>query len=286
MGICAGLIGLAGMAYGQILPGSPTMLWAPVFYANHPDPFADQQTGSSEADIIGDANHPSLYMRYHDGGWNDPAAGWIAFRLRLAADVNPPGFTGAAFVGIDASLDGRLDLFVGVNNQGSGDHVGIWNPGNGQNISPSTTTIITPPVKSYTETTNNYSFMPVTATSDPTALSYDLDGGGRTDQFLTFVLPFADLVQMLAARGIQDFTKDSPMRLVAATATQANSLNQDLNGVTGGVNSSSTWEQLGAISMTYSASSITPIPEPSPAWLVAAGGMMVLCWRWRRGGQK
>ena len=209
-------------------------------------------------------------MRYNDGGFGSPTNGYLAFRLRVGADLNPSGYLCAAIVGMDANLDGRLDLFIGVNNQGSGNHIGLWNPGNGLNISPSTTSIVSPATVSYAETGSTYGFTDVNSTIDPPALSFDLNGDGRTDQFLSFVVPFSDVVAAMAARGIAGFTKDTPMRLVAATATQDNSLNQDLIGVAGGVNSTITWEQLGALTEIYSASSqgrcLNRQPWHSSAW--------------------
>src|SRR5437764_9541980 len=65
--------------------------WTPIRYSNNnPDPSNDQQTGSSEGDIVG----------------------------------------------IDANHDGAIDLFLGVNNSGAANTVGIWNPGAGLNVSP------------------------------------------------------------------------------------------------------------------------------------------------------
>jgi hypothetical protein len=269
----------ASTGLGQILPNSPAPQWVTVLFGNNnfPDPSSDQQTGSAEADIVGNRGHPSLYMRYHDGGVGSPTNGYLGFRLRVGADLTPPGFLGAALVGMDANLDGRLDLFIGVNNQGSGNHVGLWNPGNGLNISPSTTSIVSPATVSYAETGSTYGFADVDSTIDPPALSFDLNGDSRTDQFLSFVVPFADVVAALAARGIAGFTKDTPMRLVAATATQDNSLNQDLIGVAGGVNSTTPWEQLGALTEPYSASSQGPVPEPSimALFFVAVVGFLI-----------
>lgn len=269
---------LESTASGQIAPGSPTTQWVAIQYGNnnYPDPSADQQTGSPEADIVGNTNHPSLYMKYNDGGFGSPTNGYLGFRFRLGADQNPSGFTGAAFVGMDVNLDGKLDLFVGVNNQGSGNHIGLWSPGNGLNISPSTTSIVSPASRMYTETSGNYSFTAISTTIDPPLLTLDINADGKTDQFLSFVVPFSDLVAAIAARGISGFTKDTPLRLVAATATQDNSLNQDLNGVTGGVNSSSTWDQLGATTLTYSASSMAPLPEPSALSLLGLGAACVM----------
>src|SRR5206468_1575246 len=108
-------------------------------------------------------------------------------------------------------------------------------------------------------------------TSDPFATSLDLDGGGKTDQFLSFVVPFGEVAGELAMHGITGFTKDTPMRLVAATATQDNSLNQDLNGVAGGINSASTWDSLGVFTLTYSSSGTAPAPEPPSSVFCLAG---------------
>jgi len=263
-------VGIGQSANAQIAPTSPTTTWAPILTSGGtvPDPINDQQTGSSESDIIGNLANPAFYMKYNDGGASGPTNGWVGFRLRVAADVSPAGFKGAAFVGVDANLDGRLDLFIGVNNQGSGDQIGLWNPGTGQNISPSTTTLVNPAIKTYTETASDYDFRAVNATIDPAATTFDLDGAGKTDQFLSFVVSFPDIVSQLAALGITGFTRDTPMRLLAATATQDNSLNEDLNGVAGGINSSTTWQALGGFSQPYSFSSTTPVPEPASGPLV------------------
>jgi hypothetical protein len=80
----------------------------------------------------------------------------------------------------------------------------------------------------------------------------------------------------LNARGISGFSGSSPMQLIAATATQANSLNEDLNGVNGGVNSSLSWVQLGAISRAYAPDGIVPVPEPSATTMCSAAGLLIL----------
>lgn len=245
------------VALAQPNPNSPTTQWVPILYGNgnHPDPSADQQTGSAESDIVGNAGEPSLYLQYNSG--------YLGFRLRVGADMSPAGFKGDAFIGLDANGNGPLDLFIGVDNSGSPNQLGIWDPGNGLNTSPSTTTIVSTPLLSYTETSTDYGFTPVNATINPGATNFDLNSDGKTDQFLTFYVPFTNIVSALAAENITGFTTNSPMQLVAATATQPNSLNEDLNGVSGGINSSLTWSQLGGISLSYSPDGIAPVPEPS-----------------------
>lgn len=243
---------------------SPTTTWTPVLYANNnPDPSKDQQTGSAEGDIVGNALNPSVYTTFGNAGTPSLADGTLAFRIRLGADVSPGGFKTAMFVGIDANSDGALDLFLGVNNSGAANTVGIWDPGAGLNISPSSTTIVSTPLVSYAITAANYSWTQVTATNDPNATSFDLDAGGpgEPDFFLSYSIPFADIVTQLAANGITGFNENSSMSYVVSTATQANSLNQDLNGVAGSVNSSLTWAQLGVQSNTMTPAGVAVVPE-------------------------
>jgi hypothetical protein len=251
-----------------------TSSWTAILYSNNnPDPSNDQQTGATEGDIVGNAAHPSAYTMFGDGGTPSLTDGTLAFRIRLGEDSNPSGFKTALFVGIDANSDGKLDLFLGVNNSGSANTIGIWNPGAGANVSPSTTSMVSTPLVSYTETASNYSWMAVNSTNDPTVGSAtDLDGGGNDDFFLGFSIPFSDIVAQLAAVGIT-IDQNSSLTYVIATATQANSLNQDLNGVSGGVNSSLTWSQLGVLSNPMTAAGMSLVAEVNPSILV---GLLLL----------
>jgi hypothetical protein len=250
---------------------SPTTDWVPVTYgSNHPDPSNDQQTGSSESDIVGDASHPSAYTTFGDAGTPSLTDGVLGFRIRLGADQSPAGFKGALFVGIDANGDGALDLFIGVNNSGSSDMIGIWNPGSGANISPNTTSIVSAALVSYTITALNYNWSAVNITIDPTVGSAtDLNGDGKNDYFLTFSVPFADVIAQLNAKGITGINQNSTFSYVIATATQANSLNQDLNGVGGSYDPNATWSTLGVISDPITPGGISPVPEPGAALMAA-----------------
>ena len=128
---------------------------------------------------------------------------------------------------------------------------------------------------SYKQTDASYRWEPVTAESDPLAGLYDIDGGGATDYFLSFAVPFADVVDQLYVRGIT-IDEATHVSYVMATATQANSLNQDLNGVKGSVNSPVTWADLGVASTPITATG--QLPEPSTALLALVGvaGLRVL----------
>ena len=250
---------------------SPTDGWTPIRYSNNnPDPSNDQQTGSSEGDIVGNALHPSAYTIFGDAGTPSTTDGTLGFRVRLGADVNPSGFKTALFVGIDANNDGKLDLFLGVNNSGAANTVGIWNPGAGLNVSPNTTSIVATPLVSYVPTAGNYNWSQVNTTIDPSVgTATDIDGGGQTDYFLSFSVPLSDIIAQLAAVGITGFDENSTLSYVIATATQANSLNQDLNGVDKNYDGAMTWSLLGVLSDPMTVSGLAVVPEVNPAlWIV------------------
>src|SRR5205085_1730403 len=173
--------------------------WTPIRYSNNnPDPSNDQQTGSSEGDIVGNALHPSAYTIFGDGGTPSTTDGTLGFRVRLGADVNPAGFKTALFVGIDAN-----------------------------------------------------------------------HGGAQPDFFLSFSIPLSDIIAQLAAVGITGFDENSTLNYVIATATQANSLNQDLNGVDKNYDGAMTWSLLGVLSDPISVNGISVVPEVNPGlWIV------------------
>ena len=70
-----------------------------------------------------------------------------------------------------------------------------------------------------------------------------------------------------------NFDETSPIAYVAATATQVNSLNADLNGVDADLSSIETWGALGALSPEVNADG-TPVPEPKTYALIF--GMLAL----------
>lgn len=241
---------------------SPTTGWTPITYgSNNPDPSSDQQTGSSEGDIVGNLAHPSAYSAFGDAGTPSLTDGTMGFRIRVGADQNPVGFKTAMFFGIDANSDGVLDLFIGVNNSGGADTVGIWDPGAGANVSPNTTSIVSTPLVSYTPTASNYYWTAVNTTIDPTVgAATDLNADGKNDYFLTFSVAFADVVTQLNAKGITGIDQNSAISYVIATATQANSLNQDLNGVGASYDPNATWSSLGVVSDPITLGAV-PVPE-------------------------
>jgi len=253
--------------------------WTEIAYpiATTPDAPNDHQTGIAEGDIVGNnTGDPAVLTNFDDNGTPGILTdGYVAFRVRLGEDKPPAGFTAFFGVGMDANTDGVIDLFLAVDNSpsGGGNKIAIFSPGAGANTSPSTTSIITTPLVSYAENNplyDNYDFSSVT-TIDPLETNTDLDSGGKVDYYLTFVVPFDDIVAQLGTLGIT-FDENSTVQYVFGTSTQTNALNQDLAGPTGGTTSTLTWEQLGAISLEYTASG-SPVPEPSTALLLGMGLM-------------
>jgi len=269
--LAAAVLWLPATAVGApIVMNSPTTSWTPVLYASSPpDAVNDQGTGHAEADIVGDLSHPAFYTAFDDAGTAALTDGVLGFRVRLGADQNPAGFGHVATVGIDANLDGALDIFVVVRNTGNPNQIALYDAGIGANTSPATTSLTASGI-AYGETASNYNWSPVTVTIDPSATLFDVDADGSIDHFLSFAVPLQDLVNRLALLGVTGVNQNTAFQYVIGTSTQANALNQDLGGPAGGTNSSSTWAVLGATSLAYSAAG-TPVPEPGTAFLLGLG---------------
>ena len=261
-----------------VMVTNPTTYWSPV--APLGDLVADRQTGGDEVDLVGNAGTPSFYMAFDGGGTPLLTDGTLAFRARLAGEQTPAGFSSVLFVGMDADLNGDIDLYLGVGQFGSKGLIEIFGPGSNTNVSPSTTSIAAyKPAQSYTLTASNYNWSPVTLSLDPTAATLDFGGTGGNDYFLSFAVPFADIVARLATQGIA-VTEDTSMRYVMATSMQGNALNADLNGVGKNYDGNATWEDLGGFSDPMAPGTL--VPEPGSAMLLAAAGVLVMRRRRRR----
>ena len=256
--------------HAQINVTSPTTEWTTILY---PGTFSDYpldvQATSIDLDIVGDGDNPGFYSRFDNGGTDTLGTdGWLGFRLRLAGDQSPLGFSGQAWVGADVDGNGSLDIFIGTN----ASTISIHDAGTGANTSPSTTSIESTAVWSTAATADLYDWSPVSVSLDPPITHFDIDNDNKpdTDHFLTFVVPFAELVAAVETlTGLTAFNDASSLAYVAATASQGQTLNSDLNAVDGGVNSSISWTDLGGITPTLGVDGEPyAVPEPSLAALL------------------
>lgn len=252
----------------------PTTNFNTVPFPNQNDFFNDQQTGQGGADIVGDATNSGFYSAY-DGTY-------LYYRVRFGAtDGNGQNvaFSGLFWVGIDGNSDGVIDLFLGVNNQGSTKVLQFVSAGTGANNSPSTTSIGTAQAQyQIAESATNFNYGSVTTTLQPGVTNTDLNGDSKTDSFLTFRVAFAGASgtptlqgAMLGIAGI-NLTANSPLSYVIATSTQSNSLNQDIGGLPKNFDGTQTWTALGAITPALTLSGTPPpVPEPGTVALCASG---------------
>ena len=260
---------IAGAARAAAIdPNSPTSSWTAVFYPTTPDAPGDHGTGDPEGDIVGDPSNAALYSTFDDAGTPSTTDGNIAFRVRMSGDSNPPGWENFVTVGLDAGEDALndIDIYLGADGQGSGDHIGIHDAGAGANTSPSTTTLTAIPALQWALTATNFDWSPVDGSIDPGVTNTDFGAEGN-DFFLSFIVPFDDIVAQLLLDGIS-VDEATAFRYVMGTSTQPNALNQDVGASSGGWSDTTTWDVLGAISNPLAP---VPTPEPSPLSLVLLG---------------
>jgi hypothetical protein len=267
---------LAGLRVSAVQVNDPSTLWQ-AFPGNY-DFAGDQQAGSPAGDIVGTTSNPGFFTTFNSNGLASNTDGTLGFRIRLDAaggPANKPAFDRVAWVGIDADLNGSIDMFMGANFQGSRSELSIRDVGSGLNNSPNSTSVSSTAAYTYTPGALNYDYRMV---------NYMLDGGttndittnttGDPDYYLSFFMPLQDIVNFLITKGIY-ITDNSPLRYVLATSTQANNLNQDIGGIMGSTNSTSTWGQLGAFTPTITGSG-TVIPEPGSALILASGVLLLM----------
>jgi uncharacterized protein (TIGR03382 family) len=250
------------------------------------DYLVDQQTGQPSSDIVGGTGgtynaYDAGFFTNWDAGTASNTDGTLGFRVRLDdKDTNQGAYRGVFWVGMDANSDGMLDVFMGVDNQGSSQSLGIYDAGVYQqnplisNSSPNTTTISSTAATSYTVSSSNYNYRPVSFSTDGGTTNDITSGGTDTDYYLSFTINFADVVNFLNTQGIS-ITDASPLRYVIGTATQHNSINQDIGLLPKNFDGSQTWEQLGGLSPTMNATG-TVVPEPSAALLGGLGFVALL----------
>ncbi|MBW2421793.1 MAG: hypothetical protein JRH19_24865 [Deltaproteobacteria bacterium] len=282
-----GLLALPGWALADpIVPSSPTTLWTQVDYPTLPPPDAagDHGTNRTETDVVGDAADASFYTIFDDAGTPLTTDGNIGFRVRVSGDSQGAGFNNFLMVGLDFGEDatGDIDLFLGVNGRGRRDNVAIFRPGATANVSPTTTSLLTPAAQRYPQDSDNYAFSSMNGTIDPGVLTTDFGSDG-TDRFISFVVPFDAIVTEMFALNMT-IDENSKVRYVVGTGTRPTLLDQDLSGTTAGWSDPRSWDELGTSSFVYLLRG-TRAPEPGTATLVCIG-LLLLSARRRAGGRR
>jgi hypothetical protein len=239
--------------------GGPTTDWTPMTFGGPADPLSD--AGNAEAEIVGDASHSAVYYAFDDFGTPSTTDGTLYFRMRLGRDLGAAGFTRTAVLGVDADLDGDLDVFLGI----IGSSTVFIRSSTGAATSPVNTGIGPSIGFDVAATAANSNWSAVSATTDPTATDFDLNGDG-TDHFISWSVDFATVVTALQTLGIGGFTEGTAVRFVAGTSTGNVNINADLTGTDGNTGSSSTWAALGATNP-----SPIPVPEPGTGALLGLG---------------
>lgn len=239
------------------------------------DYLVDQQTGQAAGDIVGgtggtfNSYDAGFFVNWDAGNANSNTDGVLGYRVRLDEAGQGNQFNRVLWVGMDADMNGDIDVYFGVDKQGNSSAMGIYGPGTKTNTSPSTTSVDSVATTSYTISASNYNYRAVTTGDGGTSLDITTSTSGDTDYYLSFTINFQDVVNYLNSQGIS-ITDASSFRYVLGTSTQHNSFNQDLGNVNGGANSSTTWEQLGGFSPIMNATG-TVVPEPSAALLGGLG---------------
>ncbi|MBW2420274.1 MAG: PEP-CTERM sorting domain-containing protein [Deltaproteobacteria bacterium] len=267
----------------SFLPNSPTTLWTPISSPGTvPDTSGDQGTGKDEGDIVGDDDDPAFYVAFDNAGTSSKVDGTLGFRIRLSDDSQSAGFNNFLVIGLDFG-GGDIDVFLGVDGQGGTDEILIYQPGGGTNTSPATTSILTPALLSYDFSTSNYDFSSVNNTIDPGVETTDFGNNG-TDQFLSFTLPFNDLVTQMGVLGIT-IDEDTGVGYIVGTGNNPTNLNQDVNGTESGWDDPTAWTDPdnGGGSFVYLVTG-ERTPEPNTFTLVMLGLIGLSCVR-RRGAQ-
>lgn len=277
-------LALASVPYPSALSATvsaPSGEWTPL--AGNYDFFDDLQPGHPDTNIVGSGTDYGLFVTHNENGPASDTDGTFGFRLRLdgpGGNKNDTKYTRAAYLGIDADFNDSLDVYVGLNFSGSRQELGLYAPGPGANNSPGSTSVESTPFKTYAVNPDNFNYRPVDNPRDGgTTNDLNPDSKGGTDYYLSVLVDFADIVSYLSEKGII-INDSSPLRFVAATSTQGNNLNEDIAGIRGDGNSTSTWTELGVFTDKVTASG-TVIPEPQSG-LLAIGGLALACLRRRR----
>jgi hypothetical protein len=241
----------------------------------------DQQTGQKTDDFVGNSTTYAFQQKAGTiGGTN-----YILFRARMGdfQGVNQVGGNGMNLgVGfnLDNSVNGSIDLVMMMSKTNQTNAIlQFGTPGTGANDGPSTTTwtfATQTPVTltlynptSQNPTTANFYVQSATAVD---GVKLNTGNTNVQDSWVTFGVTFATLQN--AARTYSNnsasfsnftVTYSTPLTMIGFTSTQANALNQDLAGVTGGIGNSASTSSFATLGATTIATTVDPAPVPEPS---------------------
>lgn len=248
------------------------------------DPLADQQTGQYDSDFVSSVtngqSNPGFFVQY---GLIDGVE-YFAFRIVLN-EYKTTGNLVNIRIGFDGNEDGVIDLFMGPSLQNNQTGLVFQGTGTGANVSPSTTTLTSAFYPTSAGVGNalpfsstNFSNIELTpaniATYYPGWVSQNGKNPGDNDAIISFAIPLADINAALAQLG-KDFTvwPETLLRWVAFTATQNNSINQDVYGLPKIANNNGVGNTLYTSFLPLMNAYGYPVPEPSSYGLLLGAGM-------------
>lgn len=287
----------AQLAVSVTAPSSGFQSWMSPGGSMQTEPTADQQTGIPAADFMGvyantlgytpipAINVPAAMLTAGKIGADD----YIVFRFRMVDKNGNKTYVGSALtVGLsfpDLTVAGKVTIYATVDSSQQGNKFFFQSPGAGLNESPSTTSLDggvfagNPYSKAAPLTLSAFNFDYRTATTMPVPeASYDRSGTSGTDQnsFVTFAVKFTDIqaaTRALTGNSFFVFDYSTEMAFLAFTASQTNSINQDIQGTATQASNSltTTWTSMGAFSDYVTAEGYKkPVPEAATVAQVGA----------------
>ena len=223
----------------------------------------DQQTGQGQDDMVGSASDPGFWI----GSGLIGGVESIGFRVQLDKVGNKTEYTGNFRVGLEIEGDDDVDLFLGpkLSGNAAGQGIVFQLAGPDLNTSPSTTSIgNATDLIAFTADNYNYQVNP----NDPA------DFNGDADAILTFALSFDALNTYISNNWASIYNGTDPLptaptidgssvlRFIAFTATNTNTINQDLFGIDG-IQPDVTFSGGGGFSAPTYGDGSSAIPEPS-----------------------
>ncbi|WOH37806.1 putative Ig domain-containing protein [Thalassotalea fonticola] len=235
--------------------GGASSAWKAIMKGSNFDPNGDTQAGAEAVELVGDADHSVLYTLYDDQGTVTNADDSIAYRIRLGGTKDSAVYV----IGIDANLDGKIDLFLNANGKQNGRAIEFVDPGNGANISPNTTSMENNSSFEIAYTGLNYNFDSV-QTIDGNSVTTDIGPNGKLDHFISFEFPFSDLqTEMVNIAGL-NVDENTIMQYILVSLTQSSSINGDVGGIDDKVDDwDATYADLGMLSPPLSLSNLAPV---------------------------